>query len=869
MCWRKELSPVPEVPKQLPGNLDVERFAEVWLSAEYRPRFSHITQARAFEINAMHTAMMTARDSATHRAWQQLPRHLRRRAASHDVRRVPARLREKAKAEMDAPKKKVASKYRHQKGKDKRITRTEAFLKRQKDKVWLETHVWHAKRMKMENMYGYRLAITPTEKAFRPSHRASVHGSILHDASYYGIIELKGLEEVLRQILNTCCDAQGPSPAAKRFVTGARACDTHMHKYNSYPFDLLGPATVIWQPLAPSSKSSSEEEKSGSDEQTEPTNASGKRKRKGKSKGKEKVQDNPPPSSKIVWVKVHPSIFEVVFQQLRLSASYVLEEVKKTRPNEPETIVEIADLRDKMNIFEILGPKSSQIIKGALKPVAEDKREEFKKFWNALKNVQTTGSLPRNMVIGFKVNDPRLTFPPKNAKVEYDPKNPSPSTPTASIFPTSTLAQSEIWDEAIRKSLSKPKYKKKDLDARRAKNPVPGTRLQATHDDDRIPVLLVQHSVEPLAATTSSNHKNPPSLHGWTLIIPQGWAMPFFSSLTYTGTRVSGQRERAVQFFEASRPCFPRDYPCTESYDEYASDREDEEKGRWKRKPPAKRVNYKKTLVRSPWRADWEVVLGLKSPPEDIDDEDGDEDMMAEDEDEDLVPAQRDNDDVVPPAATDDVPGASNNAENAAPEHPAVEEAQDNPKGLKPWLLQGPSVSEAIQAAETMFIRSTGLLQHLNSLRAKRQLQPLDPSVKAEDIWKTCLIMVKLTMSGRGKPEDMAILYAMEDSEIVRTLKDEQARKKGIVQPVGVTDDSNEDHEGPVPPQDAIIGYVTTGNFSLSLGEGSAIGAIPIARLFELKEQARRTGAGKTLLVKLRNRDSTTCRAAHLTVLEE
>lgn len=33
---------------------------------------------------------------ATQRVWQTLPRHLRRRAASHDVRRVPMRLRARA-----------------------------------------------------------------------------------------------------------------------------------------------------------------------------------------------------------------------------------------------------------------------------------------------------------------------------------------------------------------------------------------------------------------------------------------------------------------------------------------------------------------------------------------------------------------------------------------------------------------------------------------------------------------------------------------------------------------------------------------------------------------------------------------------------
>ena len=38
--------------------------------------------------------------NSTQRAWQQLPRHLRRRAASHDVRRVPLKLRDKARAEV-------------------------------------------------------------------------------------------------------------------------------------------------------------------------------------------------------------------------------------------------------------------------------------------------------------------------------------------------------------------------------------------------------------------------------------------------------------------------------------------------------------------------------------------------------------------------------------------------------------------------------------------------------------------------------------------------------------------------------------------------------------------------------------------------
>jgi hypothetical protein len=61
-------------------------------------------------------------------------------------------------------------------GKDKREPRSDVFRQRQSelqepetlgpvlrlhsilgDKKWLETHLWHAKRMHMENMWGYRL----------------------------------------------------------------------------------------------------------------------------------------------------------------------------------------------------------------------------------------------------------------------------------------------------------------------------------------------------------------------------------------------------------------------------------------------------------------------------------------------------------------------------------------------------------------------------------------------------------------------------------------------------------------------------------------------------------------------------------------
>lgn len=44
----------------------------------------------------------------------------------------------------------------------------------------------------MVNLWGFRLPLTPTLKSFRSSYRAARRKAVLHDASYYGTIELEG-----------------------------------------------------------------------------------------------------------------------------------------------------------------------------------------------------------------------------------------------------------------------------------------------------------------------------------------------------------------------------------------------------------------------------------------------------------------------------------------------------------------------------------------------------------------------------------------------------------------------------------------------------------------------------------------------------
>lgn len=308
-------------------------------------------------------------------------------------------------------------------------------------------------------------------------------------------------------------------------------------------------------------------------------------------------------------------------------------------------------------------------------------------------------------------------------------------------FPLASLAHSNIWDKSIRDFLEVPRFKKKELDARRAQNPVPGTSLKPTAPDDRIPVLLIQRSVKPTSSANSSASLSAESfqratnadsnLHGWTLIAPKGWGMPFLTSLIYTGTRVGGQRERAHQAFEAGAAYFPRDFPTSTAYEEFAAARALADEERWKRKPPAKRVNWDKLSTLDPWTSAWRVALGLGPEP-------GRDTRTDNESDVDMVPTQRD--DPLPASVSDST--------------------------ICPWLLHGPNARVIVENIARLLGPAPGLLSEINALRRKRELPPLDPStVNPDALLRGALVHVRVTLCGRGAPDDMAFIYALEDSE--------------------------------------------------------------------------------------------------------
>lgn len=232
--------------------------------------------------------------------------------------------------------------------------------------------------------------------------------------------------------------------------------------------------------------------------------------------------------------------------------------------------------------------------------------------------------------------------------------------------------------------------------------------------------------------------------------------MPFFSSLIFTGTRVGGQRERQVQAFETGTAYFARDYPSTTAYDAFSQKRETDEKDKWERKPPAKRANFDKLGTRSPWRADWEVVLGLKNATQD--------NVSKNGKGEEFAPAQREE----------------------------MDEMTVNGSIARPWLLRGAEVSGILSNVSKLFNHGAGLLSEINRLRLKRGQEPLGADIRGDDLLKGALVSIKVMMCSRGAPEDLAVIYSVGDDEARKWEKD---FKDGCLAAKGPDDESPEEIE--------------------------------------------------------------------------
>ncbi|XP_031676963.1 ribonucleases P/MRP protein subunit POP1-like isoform X2 [Oncorhynchus kisutch] len=535
---------------------------------------THITasafaKARAAEVNAM--LMAVTKTTGSSHVFGGLPKHMRRRAMSHNTKRLPCRLRDMANNMLEKSQKagqkmkKEQSKSKSRKARRRHGNMLLEFNRRQRKNLWLETHIWHAKRFHVVKRWGYCLGDRPTYKCYRACYRAMSSHCLLQD--------------LLPELQAVCQCSEAVLPPA--------------------PVDLPVPQPAPTPTLAPGP---------GAGPEAAQTSGSGS-KRKWSSREPEAAG---PPAKKLLGYSTISATTPVTWRS-------------------STTGIVISDLTMEMVRYRLIGPLSHSVLTETLAPATHTDatgKSRPSPFWwpdhcrddcnmslhqqqagvfNMLRGVYSTAEVPAGSVLGLTVDDPRLTLPNKRSKAVSDIRkaqgvNEERRRELMLKGIPEPLSQSSLWDRSVRDNVTHNKMTDQEVNRLRNDVLVPGSRLP-TPLQGRVPVLLVQQSGKSQGTEMGSWGA------GWDLLLPKAWGMAFWVPLVYRGVRIGGLRMSLKHTQNKGEPHFPHDYPDCPAGARFQEEQEAELLAKFRRRPPAKRTNYIKHGCLAPFRCPWQQLV--------------------------------------------------------------------------------------------------------------------------------------------------------------------------------------------------------------------------------------------------------------------
>ncbi|KAF3942400.1 hypothetical protein ABW19_dt0209374 [Dactylella cylindrospora] len=480
--------------------------------------------SREFEIKSLLRSMNGSRNSQQKRAFQNLPRDLRRRTAAHNPSRVPKRVRKIAKKELIDDNTVLPKKRRDYRPHNRRLNveqlrtlstgtksgqskppkpkpvsnsspkalarpliKSSRYRKRQRHKTWLPTHIWTAKRARMIVRWGFSLAETPTLKCYRPTYRAaSREGCVAFDTSYYATILLEGRENDLKRCVLMFLPPKDSAVVGKQTVSGRKSRSTWIYEEGKWPTSAISPIHIFWCP----------------DDEAE-TGEKGTKRRK-------------------VVLRVHPSASDAVWEIIKSAAS--------------STNCKPLNLRYEIGSIKLVGPTAVETLRTLLYASPE--------FAACLKDS------PIDTVLHRDAADPRLISAFANHKIG------------SATLDESGPPRHPLFDTNARNSSVKRQVSQKTLNSRASRLAEKGTGGVKLSGD--VPIVLIK---EALGERGDSDH-----LAGfggipydcWSIILPWKWVRPFWLVLMRrVGVRLGGLKELEQLTLEGGYGYYPVDFVAT------------------------------------------------------------------------------------------------------------------------------------------------------------------------------------------------------------------------------------------------------------------------------------------------------------------
>ncbi|XP_054639061.1 ribonucleases P/MRP protein subunit POP1 [Dunckerocampus dactyliophorus] len=615
----------------------------------------HITagtfaRARAVEVSAMLKAVTKTTGSCN--VFGALPRHMRRRAMSHNTKRLPCRLREMANRmrekclQASSKGKKEQTKTKSRKARRRHGNLLLEFNRRQRKNIWLETHIWHAKRFHMVKKWGYCLGDRPTLKCYRPCYRAMSTHCLLQDLSYYCCIEIQGEEDKLLESLSQLTSKEaGPTFAQRLCLSGQRQGSVVVYRAGQFPLQPLGPVTFLWRTRA-----------QGSTHRQLWIWAHPTLKKDILPELQSVCQCHeavlPPPVPLVTPADAIPPTEAEKIPEIRHVPGTKRKQSRKdtsgppakkilgdgTRPpNTPvtwessSTGIVINDLTMEIVRYRLIGPQSHSVLTDTLEAATDcdelSKSQPSCLWWPdhckdkskmhlhqqqtdvflTLKDIYSTTELPPGTVLGLTVDDPRLAIPTKRIKAlpcvkEAQEVDDEKIKELALRGVPEHCCQSFLWEQSVRNNVTDNKISEQELNRMRSQVLVPGSRLTPTPLQGRIPILLVHQPGKQVGQEMNSWGA------GWDLLLPKGWGMAFWIPLVYRGVRIGGLKMSLTHSQNKGAPHFPHDYPDCPAGARFQEEQESMLLEKFKRCPPAKRTNYIKHGCLAPFCCPWQQL---------------------------------------------------------------------------------------------------------------------------------------------------------------------------------------------------------------------------------------------------------------------
>ncbi|KKA31227.1 hypothetical protein TD95_000818 [Thielaviopsis punctulata] len=309
-----------------------------------------------------------------------------------------------------------------------------------------------------------------------------------------------------------------------------------------------------------------------------------------------------------VFIRVHPAAFEELFAVL----------LTHRRMETPKVYIE--DLRYEIGSIEITGPAAIEALLSTLKLYhPKSKAGSHARVFSQLVGLTNPGALPAGAVLGFDVADARLYYPPKMVSPPFSSDALMDTLEHWNHTTESNLQPYRLWDRDARHTASCLPTKKA-IDRRKSTH-TPGQPLPHTPSDPSIPILLLSSRSGSGTRATGS----------FSLLLPWSYVQPLWYSLMHVPLssgatpRFGGLRETAQVHDERHTPLFPRDFPGTTAGAQAERDMRVQREREWHKRPSGKRTAWsainlgagRRGEVGSPYACDYELLFDgpVHGPP--------------------------------------------------------------------------------------------------------------------------------------------------------------------------------------------------------------------------------------------------------------